>query len=230
MVFMTILSLIVQIVLFTFTINANVELDENDIIWIILGFSTILLFSLLIALCMFSFQLSWLDKFCRICKNHKLFSTIHHSQKCLDLYKSIQNGVGNMVLGFFTFGQVIIVITIYMCISTAFSSLYDISTKIIVAICYAILSIFFGINMYIMILAAENTHTSLQKLTKSLKIIVMKEKNEEIKIQAKLLKDEIKNIPTLNGNGYFELKKDTLTSITSTTVTYLIILFQFRGS
>ena len=56
------------------------------------------------------------------------------------------------------------------------------------------------------------------------------EPDEDTRINAQLLLKEIENIPPFHGNGYFELKRETLTSITSTTVTYLIILLQFRGS
>ena len=61
-------------------------------------------------------------------------------------------------------------------------------------------------------------------------MIAKKEKDEDTRANAQLLIDEIKTVPPLNGNGYFVLKKDTLTSIASTTVTYLIILLQFRNS
>ena len=117
-----------------------------------------------------------------------------------------------------------------MCISTAFLRPYDNLSNIIVSVCYALMFLFCAILLYLLIIASENAHNSLQKLTKSLNIIVMKEKDEDTRINAQLLLKEIENIPPFNGNGYFELKRETLTSITSTTVTYLIILLQFRGS
>ena len=117
-----------------------------------------------------------------------------------------------------------------MCISTAFFGPYDILLNIIVSICYALMFLFCGTTLYSLIIASENAYTSLQKLSKPLNIIVMKEKDEDTRVNAQLLLKEIENIPPLNGNGYFELRRETLTSITSTTVTYLIILLQFRGS
>ena len=84
--------------------------------------------------------------------------------------------------------------------------------------------------MYVLTIAGENAHNSLQKMIKPLNIMAKSEKEEAIRTNAQLLLDEIRNTPPLNGNGYFELKKDTLTSITSTTITYLIILLQFRSS
>ena len=87
-----------------------------------------------------------------------------------------------------------------------------------------------GTSLYILILAAENSYISLQTLVKPLTVSMMRENDEETKIETQLLLKEIEKVPPLNGNGYFELKKETLTSITSTTVTYLIILLQFRNS
>ena len=188
------------------------------------------LLSYLTFLNLYLFFLSWLEKYCYICKRIIYKNAIKHSQKCLDIYKSIQKGLGDWVLGIFFFCQVLIVITIYMCISITFFSPYDHLYNIILSLCYMIMFIHFANTMYIVTIAAENVHSSLQELTKPLNITLMKETEEDTKINAKLLIEEIKSIPSLSGNGYFELKKDTLTSITSTTVTYLIILLQFRNS
>ena len=230
LVCMTFLSMMVQIILAVITIKANVGVGEITIIWISVGLGILFLLSYLTFLNLYLFFLSWLEKYCYICKRIMYKNAIKHSQKCLDIYKSIQKGLGDWVLGIFFFCQVLIVITIYMCISITFFSPYDHLYNIILSLCYMIMFIHFANTMYIVTIAAENVHSSLQELTKPLNITLMKETEEDTKINAKLLIEEIKSIPSLSGNGYFELKKDTLTSITSTTVTYLIILLQFRNS
>lgn len=40
--------------------------------------------------------------------------------------------------------------------------------------------------------------------------------------------EELESVGPFSGNGYFEITKSTLTSILGTSVTYFIILLQFR--
>ena len=123
------------------------------------------------------FYLSWIEYFSKICEaNITLTSnSIQQSQKCLNIYKSIQNGLGIPFCHYFISFQILIVITLYMCISTAFFGPYDILSNIIVSICYALMFLFCGTTLYFLIIASENAYTSLQKLSKPLNIIVMKE-------------------------------------------------------
>ena len=41
---------------------------------------------------------------------------------------------------------------------------------------------------------------------------------------------ELEEVRPLSGNGYFEIGRGTLTSIVSTSITYFIILLQFKQS
>ena len=72
--------------------------------------------------------------------------------------------------------------------------------------------------------------SSFKGLSISLNLTLIGEKEHKKIQETKALMKEIENMPPLNGNGYFEIKKETITSMISTTVTYLIILLQFRGS
>ena len=76
---------------------------------------------------------------------------------------------------------------------------------------------------------AEEAFESIKTLETYLMDLISQENtNSSVKIRSVLR--EIDNLKPLNGNGYFELKKETLTSIFSTIVTYLIILLQFRNA
>ena len=229
-VLLTFLCISSQIILIIFTINSNTKIDQNTLIWISLVIVIELFFSYFIVSNIFLFYLSWLEQFSKICNKSYSNYTLDHAENCLYIYKSIQDALSFIFLDFFIFGQVIIVITLYMCISTAFFGPYNLLSNMILTFCYGIIFLHFGISLYVLIMATESTYISLQKLVKPLKIILMKETNEDTKINAQLLIHEIKNTPPLNGYGYFELKRDTLTSITSTTVTYLVILLQFRNA
>ena len=174
------------------------------------------------------FYLSMMEYFCWLCEEQ--FMRIEQAQKCLDIYKSIQDALGFTFCNYFLNFQILIVISLYMCISTVFFGSYDCLSNIIISLCYAIMFLFCSITLYFLINASENAHISLKKLANPMTVILMRETDKEEMIKIQLLLKEIENIPPLNGNGYFELKRETLTSITSTTVTYLIILLQFRSS
>ena len=83
--------------------------------------------------------------------------------------------------------------------------------------------------MYSLTVAAEAAFESIKTFETYLVDLISQENtNSSVKIRSALR--EIDNLKPLNGNGYFVLKKETLTSIFSTTVTYLIILLQFRNA
>ena len=117
-----------------------------------------------------------------------------------------------------------------MCIATVFFGPYNHCNNILLSISYRTLVLYSGSNLYFITTAAETTHSSLQKVGNRLNVMLVKEQDEETKMNIHLLIKEIETMPLLHGCGYFELKRGSLTSIVSNTVTYLIILLQFRNS
>ena len=231
LLFITILCLISQIIWCVCIVKARSKINFMSFIWLTVGYTFSFLYSYTIVFILFIFYLTWMEHFSVICEERNdTTNCIQQTQKCLHIYKSIQDGLGATFSDFFLSFQIIIVITLYMCISTAFFGPYDTLSNTIVSICYAIMFLYCGTSLYTLILAAERSYVSLQTLVKPLTISMMRENDTETKIEIQLLLKEIEKVPPLNGNGYFELKKETLTSITSTTVTYLIILLQFRNS
>ena len=84
--------------------------------------------------------------------------------------------------------------------------------------------------LYSVTITAEEASENLQSLVLPLEQLLLLKQNSEENMKVKLLIKEIERTPPLSGNGYFELKRGTITSIISTSVTYLIILLQFRTS
>ena len=103
-------------------------------------------------------------------------------------------------------------------------------TNIVVTICYAIIALYNSFGICVQTLSAEKAFTSIQRLAIPLNKSLIGETRDENIQDVKLLAKEIENIPPLSGNGYFEIRKGTISSIVSNTVTYLIILLQFRTS
>ena len=213
-----------------FTIKARIDLNFREISGLSLGYSIQFLWSYTIVFSMFLFFLTWMQHFSLICEEYHSNNIFQHCQQCLQIYKSIQDGLGFTFFTSFVIFQILIVLAIYMFISTAFFCPYDLYTNIVICICYVVIFTHYATFMCIITANAENTHSSLQKLTNPLKRTLTKENDKDIVMDIQLLIQEVETIPRLNGLGYFELKRETLTSIVSNTVTYLIILLQFRTS
>ena len=81
---------------------------------------------------------------------------------------------------------------------------------------------------YFITMTAEKAHQDLRKLAIPLQQALVME-SDHPKIQSlKILLKEVENVGPLSGNGYFDISRGTLTSIVSISVTYFIILLQFR--
>ena len=82
--------------------------------------------------------------------------------------------------------------------------------------------------LYFITMTAESSFEKLKNLTVTLQLRMAKEKDPVEQMKIRFLIEKVEKTKPLSGNGYFEISKSTLASITSISVTYLIILLQFR--
>ena len=82
--------------------------------------------------------------------------------------------------------------------------------------------------LYCITLTADEAYDALQSLNTPLEKMLINETDLTKKEYIKATIRKLEKTRPLNGNGYFNITRETLTSIISTTVTYLIILLQFR--
>ena len=226
----TVLNIIACICWGVFTFKARVEINFTMLIGVILSYSFGYLYSFFILSFLNLLILSWLELFSLICDTEGVSNVYQHSKKCLRLFKSLQDGLETTFFAFFASIQILIVISVYMCISTAFFGPYEFVTNIVVSICYLQMFLFCSIVIFVLTTSAENAYSSLRNLIKPLNLMVMKETDEEVKMNVQMLLKDLEQTPPLHGCGYFVLTRGTLTSIVSNTVTSLIILLQFRNS
>ena len=82
--------------------------------------------------------------------------------------------------------------------------------------------------LYFITMTAEKAHQDLKMLATPIQQTLVME-SDQPKIQSlKIILKEVENVGPLSGNGYFDISRGTLTSIVSISVTYFIILLQFR--
>ena len=82
--------------------------------------------------------------------------------------------------------------------------------------------------LYFITMTAESAFEKLKNLTITLQQRMVKEKDPVEQMKIRFLIEKVEKTKPLSGNGYFEVSKLTLASITSISITYLIILLQFR--
>ena len=216
---------------YTYLFNLlTLDTDIATIAWLIPGLFLMLLFFQLLQTVMYLFILTWLDHFSKICKDADSETVIEHTQKCQTYYKSLQDGLGTTFLIYILILQLMLVINWYMAISSIFFGTYNIWYNVIISICYLLMALYSSTILYSVTTAAEMSYMALQNMIIPLEKLLKMKQNSEEYLDIKLLIREIERTPPLNGNGYFDLKKATITSIISTSVTYLVILLQFRTS
>ena len=77
-------------------------------------------------------------------------------------------------------------------------------------------------------MTAESAFEKFKNLSVALQQSMIKEKDPVEQMKIRFLIEKVEKAKPLSGNGYFEVSKSTLASITSISITYLIILLQFR--
>ena len=134
---------------------------------------------------------------------------------------------------FYTFicYQITTITTFFLAVTQIFMTLISFWQRCVFSIVFILLGIFSISILYILISTSENSFEKLQSLKKQLEdIIIQREDLPRIQVEKiKFLIKDVENTRPLNGNGYFDLSKGTLTSIVSISITYFIILLQFRS-
>ena len=82
--------------------------------------------------------------------------------------------------------------------------------------------------LYFITMTAETALEKLRNLTEPLQQRIIQEKDSVKQLKIKHLIEKVEKVSPLSGNGYFEISRETLTSIVGISITYLIILLQFR--
>ena len=204
------------------------KIDDIDYSWWLATSYINIAYLSLIVFIFFFFILVLIDEFKRIVCLRKN-NIILHSNYCVDCFKTMQKGFGRTFLLTFSYYQIEIVFLTYMGISSLMSiSKENLWQNVISSCCYFTMSAYCMSILYCITLTAEEAYDALQSLNIPLEKMLVNENDLTRKENIKSTMRKLEKMRPLNGNGYFYITRETLTSIVSTTITYLIILLQFR--
>lgn len=208
---------------------SSVELDNASYSWFISGVFIQVIYLSLNQFFYFFIILSLIDEFKRTLFMSKK-DIILHTNKSIYLFKTLQKGFGTTFFFFFSLFQIQNIFFLYMSISSNMSGYENFWQNVTVSVCYFVMSAYCIVIMYCITLTAEEAYDALQSLMKPLNKMLVNENDSSRKECINVAIRNLEKIRPLNGNGYFGITRETLTSIVSTTITYLIILLQFRNN
>ena len=96
------------------------------------------------------------------------------------------------------------------------------------SLCFIVMAVYYISVLYFITMTAEKSHNNLKMLATPLQQSLVEEQDGPRLQSLKLLLKEVESVGPLTGNGYFDISRGTLTSIVSISLTYFIILLQFR--
>ena len=125
--------------------------------------------------------------------------------------------------------QIATCVAVFMVISPILSQdKMSLVQRIISSLSFALMAYYHTSVLYFMTMTVEKAHQDLIMLSTPLKQVLLTENDAMKKESLKILIKEVENVRPLGGNGYFTIGRSTLTSMLSISVTYFIILLQFR--
>ena len=239
-------TLNIQLLIFVVIPAHNYE--ATSIQWtFLLSYQLCGIFLYIIFFSLFLIPLTWLEKISSDCNELSIEVNILKFNNIIAYYNSLQEGLELLIFILFNFCQLSIIVNLFNSISYPFHASevpYERFLWVIVFLCFSFHYIFLILAIT---LTAENSYhqvTGLEdplkdKLCKNLqtkakidhKIFVLdlaEDQGEKFEIQKVL--DKIDKLKPLSGKGFFFLTRNNLTSMLSISVTYLIILLQFKLS
>ena len=102
----------------------------------------------------------------------------------------------------------------------------DLASLLVCMLGYALMTIFFLLMLREVLFAVDDVNKSRRYIKEAVEDLDMEDETKHE--AARLLLRDIDNLEPLSGYGLFEMNRSTLTSMISTSITYLIILIQFK--
>ena len=153
--------------------------------------------------------------------------TLQDVEEVIYVSKRISAGLELPGLLLFLLNQLLLVITIFICVAPSSSIADVIGASLIVSVCIILLAIF--------VFLAEDIYARLRQISakgraSALIHVTPKRLNVRRLLEFNNKLNELDALVPLTGAGFFNLEKGTISSIVATTLTYSIILMQWKPS
>ena len=173
---------------------------------------------------------SWMEKFVSLCEYENDGKEVPRARRCIELYLAFQKGFGTFFLYVFSVTQLLSVFTLFLTVSHSIGSAYTLSTTILYSFGNLLITSGLILNIAGLTFTLEIGHKSLLDLAKPLQEQLIPQMDG---CERQVIKNIIQNLSQmqpLTGNGFFAITRSTLTAMTSVSITYIIILVQFKMS
>ena len=173
---------------------------------------------------------SWMEKFISLCQQKASGKEITHAKSCVEIYGKLEKGFGTFFIFVFSMSQFFIIFSLFLAMSQAVGSNGSGWQRIIKSVSLLLVTFGLGLNIFGFACIMDTAHKSLKGIGHCLQ-------EKKTHIPDEIERGEIMNVimtidkaEPLNGKGFFEITRGTLTGMMSVGITYVIILVQFRMS
>ena len=176
--------------------------------------------------------LTWMEKVAQLFKKSSkepAWLINQTSLKCLDLYKKCKRGLSSYFAVTMAMDLSFLIISLYLSLNFLLGQQNINISKITFMCSTTSLSMYLIFWILIVTTGAENCHRALTDLTHPLrrkKVEAVSDPRELAEIENII--NDIESVGPFTGEGFFDVKKTTLTAMMGSTVTYLIVLIQFK--
>jgi hypothetical protein len=173
---------------------------------------------------------SWMEKFISICESNDKGKEIPRARRCIELYTAFQEGFGTFFFFVFSVTQLLSIFTLFLTISQSIGSDDTLAVKLLHSLGNLVVTSGLILNITGLTFILETGYKSLTGLAKPLQEqLIQQMDGSERRIIKNTIKD-LEQMQPLTGNGYFAITRGTLTAMVSVSITYIIILVQFKMS
>ena len=207
-----------------------IEIKTGDIVLQLLihlgGFIVFVLFNLC-----HLYVLVWIEKLGKMCDSilEDDFKMIEDVKRYINYHQTFNNSLGSYFLLMFSYLQLSTIANLFNILSYQIGNHYVLWKSVLMSVSFAHICFYSIILMTIITLTAEKSFNQLlatkKKLLKNKKFLPVTAKTD-----LEVVLDDLTDLSPLSGHGFFSLTRSNLTAMLSTSITYLIILLQFRIS
>ena len=172
----------------------------------------------------------WMEKFICLCECKAIENEVKHTNKLFKIYSNFDRGFGKFFFFVFGVSQIFVIFSLFLTISQVIGSNGTGLDKLIFSFGNLSVSCGLVLNIVGLTFILDAGHKSMKGLANKLQDQLLYVTDEFDRQSIENIIKEIEKTGPLNGIGFFNITRGTLTGMASVGITYLIILVQFKMS